>query len=277
MKKLSKVLALGATCLVSLTACDIDGKKAIQNIERIMLQKAKSDECFGDIKDDLNLSFTAYKVDKNNEATKNVVLYSKINGKVGYSSFFNMYYSNVPNSYFDLVTASSSEIAKLYKVFENIVSSDLRYTFSNYQVKSFDSIEKTIQKFVPSENSQSHKFDHLSIATLSNLNYDNVKMCASFDVDLTATYEYTYTYLMYIATGGYIPITQTAYDEEKQSYTVSYYIDAEEYETNKNDSQLLIGKFQQYVAENQTDKYIVTSLKNNNIMAKNSKVEEELV
>ena len=75
---------------------------------------------------------------------------------------------------------------------------------------------------------------------------------------------------MPVATGGLIPITENLYDEEKQSYTASYFVDAEEYEANRQDSKYLIEKFQQYVDENQTDKYVVTSSKNNNIIAKKS-------
>ena len=153
MKKISKMFALGVTCLVSLTGCDLEGRKAFQNIENSMLQKAINDSCFGNASNDLSLSFTAYKIDENNELTKNIDLHAKVQSQNGYSSFLNMYYSNVPNTYFDIKEKSLSDTAKLYKAFEKIVISDLPYIFSNYQVNSFDSLDKTFKEFVPNVNS----------------------------------------------------------------------------------------------------------------------------
>ena len=272
MKKTNKLFALGVTCLVSLTACDLEGQKAIKNVENNMLQTAIQENYFDGKQDGLNLSLTSYRVDEEN----NVDLHAKVQGEDGYNSYLNMSYTSVPDIYFKNVSATTSGVAKLYKAFENIVTSDLPYTLTNYQVESFKELQNTFEKFVSQTNSDGHDFDDLTILSLSNFSYDKSKMSASFDVDLNAVYKYSYITMMPVATGGVIPILHYSHDDERLCYKANYFIDAEEYEHNADNSKYLIEKFQEYVENAETEKYSVTAEESNNIQKMSSMEDKEM-
>ena len=273
MKNLKRVLAMGITSLVSLSGCSPDKKNAIQSIQSSLLQKAVDENLFDGQTDNLDLSFVSYKFDEDANDTNNLDLHAKVTDKNGYNSFLNVNYTQIPEKYFDASTVTANENAIDYKIIENIVSSNLPCTYANYKVESFDSINKTFEKVVPNTNQNEHQLDSLSVNSISNLKYDSEKLKASFDVDIIAKYKYNATSFIKFGTifrsPLVIPFPKTKYDKEKVNISVNYFIDKVEYENNIGNSEFVIGKFQQYVKNKDTEKF-TTHLKTNEKQAQNS-------
>ena len=251
MKNSIKLFATGILGLVSITACDLEGKNYIQFIESSVTQNvlvnniaSKADAS------SLKFNLNGYKVEKGANSCS-VDLFGKLVDETGYAAFTTLSYNDVSSTEFSKKNSSKSS---LLKSLANVVSKNYNYKIENNQVDDFVRVNDVVKNLVPQKDSAGHDLGSVEAYSISNFNYDGKSEKASFKTNIKAVYQWKATSFIY-TDAGLIPYEVDYHDDKILSYNINYNLSIEEYQSHKDDTKYMFDVFEKYVENEEKDKY----------------------
>ena len=263
MKKIVKAAAVGVLGIVSLTACDLEGKDSIRTIENSITQKIIIDDMASDANQDtIRFNFVGYTVTNKGY---NASLFGQVVDQNGYNSFMTLSYDN-----HDPIKArqKDSNDSLVLKSLAHMAQKNNPTTVQNNQVDSFERINATVEKIVPETDRYGHELGHAEACSISDLNYNPTTQKASFQTTVKAVYEWTATSYIYTE-AGMIPYDVDYHNDEIVTYNVDFKLSSEQYEKYAGSSKPIISVFEGYVDAGKTASYSASAV-DTNITLKNA-------
>ena len=255
---------ISIVALTSLTACSSKTSKALNDLNENVLTTLNNSQVVQEYAERAyeNFNFTGANFEDIDEKILSVDVYGisswkeDATNKKGYATLNYL----VEKSDFSEI---NNNTAKILSALSKAISKKQPKSFSTVEMNNIKSFNKTAKSFVENTGDDRYNYDDSLIFAVETPEIDETNQTVSFTVKSNVDFVHHWTTAMMMYTGSsFIPviINHFDHDESIQTHQMKLNLTKEEISEIKENEALIFDKFAEFVNNNETSKYTISTI-----------------
>ena len=264
--KIVKLFVVGiGTVIVALTSLTACSSSPMVSLNKTVLKELTSSSVVQefDEREYQGFTFTGADFQKVDEQTLSVDIYGISNwekdnvSKKGYTT---LNYS-VEKSNFSKIDKRSTR--DVFSALSNMISQKEPNSFSIVEINNIKNFNETAKNFVENTGDSDHEYSKSLIYAVATPQLNETDQTVSFTIKSNVDFLKTWTTTeVYHNSSGYMPVVENHFDhsESVQTHQITLNLTKEEISEISNDEALIFDKFTQFINNNETSKYTISTI-----------------